>query len=134
MTTRAWRLLPLCATNAIARPICSAISGVMGWTFATPRTPSVPNRLRPPFGAAWGVVLVRLLFVIVPSSSPGAEFLTNESARSERLGLSLIHHHGPATSTKWTARRGVRAVGCAARRHERDAVRAQRLRLRRVAA
>ena len=42
MTIRC-RCGPLRMRYASARPSCSAISAVIGWTFATPRTPSVPN-------------------------------------------------------------------------------------------
>src|SRR5688572_4664510 len=38
--------LPRPATNVTARPRLMASSGVMGCSLATPRTPSVPNRLR----------------------------------------------------------------------------------------
>src|SRR5512141_1416790 len=46
MSTRGAWLRPRPATNVTARPSASASSGVIGWMFATPRMPSVPNRDR----------------------------------------------------------------------------------------
>src|SRR5512133_2424282 len=66
MTIR-WRCGPLRTIHASARPSCSAISAVIGWTLATPRTPSVPKRRR---GAeAGGGDFVRGAGIVSPGSS-----------------------------------------------------------------
>jgi hypothetical protein len=46
MTTRTLWFFPRRATNATALPRRKAISGVIGGSFAAPRTPSVPKSLR----------------------------------------------------------------------------------------
>src|SRR5580658_10538417 len=58
MSTRGTWLLPRPATNVTARPSCSATSGVIGYSLATPRIPSVPKRCRAAEGAGtlrWAV-------------------------------------------------------------------------------
>ena len=62
--------------QASARPSCSAISAVIGWTLATPRTPSVPKSFRSaPAGAS-----------PLPGLAAMDASLARQSSRSRRIG------------------------------------------------
>ena len=102
-TRGAW-LRPRPATNVTARPSASASSGVIGWTLAVPRMPSVPKSERE--AVRWVTRgLLRLSGGLEFYRSPAGRRSGRTASSAGRVSTTESEEASPASSTDSFSRR-----------------------------